>query len=107
MSLKAPKPKSPVLRQSRRLAKSLTEKETGDLVKAKQVYEANKDGKSIMGLDRPWFPLRNPGIVSAPIGWLVAIIFSLLFPNKREEEKFDEMYVRQTTGMGIDELIKT
>ncbi len=86
---------------------SLTEKEKGDLVKAKQVYDANKDGKSIMGLDRPWFPLRNPGIVSAPIGWLVAIIFSLLFPNKREEEKFDEMYVRQTTGMGIDELIKT
>ncbi len=86
---------------------ALTPKDQGDLAKAKQVYNANKDGTSMMGLDRPWFPLRNPGIVSAPIGWLVAIIFSLLFPSKREEEKFDEMYVRQITGMGIDELIKT
>ena len=85
---------------------ALTEKEQGDLAKAKQTYEANKDGTSIMGLDRPWFPLRNPGIVSAPIGWLVAILVALLFPSKREQEKFDEMLVRQTTGMGIDELIK-
>ncbi|MGC8605053.1 MAG: solute symporter family protein, partial [Desulfomonilaceae bacterium] len=84
----------------------LTDKEKVDLEKAKKTYESNKDGKSIMGLERPWFPLRNPGIVSVPIGWIVAIIAALLFPNKREEQKFDEMYVRQTTGMGIDELIK-
>jgi cation/acetate symporter len=86
---------------------ALTPKDQEDLAKAKQTYEANKDGTSIMGLDRPWFPLRNPGIVSAPIGWLVAILVALLFPSKREQEKFDEMYVRQTTGMGIDELIKS
>ncbi|MGO9119215.1 MAG: cation acetate symporter [Desulfomonilaceae bacterium] len=83
----------------------LAEKEKTDLAKARQVYEANKDGKSIMGLDRPWFPLRNPGIVSAPIGWLVAILVALAFPSKREDEKFDEIYVRQTTGMDIDKLI--
>lgn len=86
---------------------TLTDKEKGDLEKATKTYEANKDGKSIMGLDRPLFPLRNPGIVSAPIGFLAAIIFSLLFPSKREEEKFDEMYVRQTTGMGISELTRS
>ncbi len=86
---------------------TLTDKEKGDLEKAQKTYEANKDGTSIMGLDRPLFPLRNPGIVSAPIGFLAAIIFSLLFPSRREEEKFDEMYVRQTTGLGISQLTET
>jgi cation/acetate symporter len=84
---------------------TLTEKEQVDLEKAKKTYEANKNGKSIMGLDSPLFPLRNPGIVSIPIGFLAALIFALLFPNKREEERFDEMYVRQTTGIGVSELV--
>ncbi|MBF0531427.1 MAG: cation acetate symporter, partial [Deltaproteobacteria bacterium] len=67
----------------------LTEKDRGEMEKAKKTFEANKDGTSMIGLDAPLFKLRNPGIVSIPIGFLAAIIFALLFPNKSEEEKFD------------------
>lgn len=93
------------LEKKQTAGQTLTEKDQADLEKAKKVYEANKDGKSIMGLDAPLFKLRNPGIVSIPIGFLAAVVFALLFPNKREEDKFDEMFVRQTTGMGVAELI--
>ncbi len=84
---------------------TLTDKEKGELEKARKTFEANKNGKSMMGLDAPLFTLRNPGIVSIPIGFLSAVILAFLFPNKKEEDKFDEMYVRQTTGMGMSELI--
>jgi cation/acetate symporter len=76
-----------------------------DLDKARKDYEANKDGKSIMGLDAPLFPLKNPGIVSIPLGFLAAIIATLLFPSRRSEEMFDEIYVRQNTGIGISKAI--
>jgi cation/acetate symporter len=79
----------------------LTEKEQGTLKKAHGDYEKNKDATSLTGLDKPLFPLKNPGLVSVPIGFLAAIVFSLLLPNKREQEAFDELYVRQTTGIGI------
>ncbi|WP_243372907.1 hypothetical protein [Geotalea sp. SG265] len=51
--------------------------------------------------DAPLFPLKNPGIVSVPIGFLVTIVATLLFRNKREEEMFEELFVRQTTGYGV------
>ncbi|MBI4963333.1 MAG: cation acetate symporter [Desulfomonile tiedjei] len=84
----------------------LTEKEQGTLKTAKAAYEKNKDGTSyIFGLDKPLFPLRNPGIVSIPLGFLSAIVFSLLFRRKEEEDAFDELYVRQNTGVGIAKAI--
>ena len=83
---------------------TLSESETKDLARAKASYEKNKDGTSfIFGLDKPLWPLKNPGIVSIPAGFLAAIIFALLFPSKREEDAFDELYVRQNTGVGIAE----
>ncbi len=85
----------------------LTEKEKGDLTKSKAAYEKNKDGTSfIFGLDKPLFPLKNPGIVCIPAGFLAAIIFSLLFPSKKEEDAFDELYVRQNTGVGVAQAIQ-
>jgi cation/acetate symporter len=80
----------------------LTEKEQRELSAAKAAYEKNKDGTSfIFGLDKPLFPLKNPGIISIPLGFLSAIVFSLLFRRKKEEDAFDELYVRQNTGVGI------
>ncbi len=91
--------------EKKQAAGALTDKDKADLEKFKKGYEANKDGKSMMGLDAPLFPLRNPGIVSIPIGFFAAFLLAMLFPNKNEEDKFDEMYVRQTTGIGVAELI--
>jgi len=83
----------------------LTEKELKDLDKAKADYEKNKDGKSMLGLDKPLFTLKNPGIVSIPLGFIAAIIGALAFPSRRSEEMFDEIYVRQNTGIGMAKAI--
>ncbi|MBT1074189.1 solute symporter family protein [Geobacter grbiciae] len=84
----------------------LAEKDLNALNKARTDYTKNKDGKSIMGLDNPLFPLKNPGIVSVPLGFLAAIIGCLAFRDRRAEEMFDEIYVRQNTGIGIAEAIE-
>ena len=83
----------------------LEEKDAKALAKAKVDFEKNKDGKSIMGLDAPILKLKNPGIISIPLGFLAAIFGALLFPNKRAEEMFDEVYVRQNTGLGMAKAI--
>ena len=84
---------------------TLTENDQKSLDKARADYEKNKDGKSIMGLDKPLFGLKNPGIVSIPLGFIAAILGCLMFPNKRSEEMFDEVYVRQNTGLGMAKAI--
>ena len=79
----------------------LGEKELKSLEKSRADFEKNRDGKSMLGLDAPLFPLKNPGIVSVPLGFLAAIIGCLLFRERRAEEMFNEIYVRQNTGLGI------
>jgi cation/acetate symporter len=83
---------------------ALTEKDTKALAKA-QKDVLGKDGKSIMGLSEPILKLKNPGLISIPLGFLAAIFGALLFPNKRSEEMFDEVYVRQNTGLGMAKAI--
>ncbi|MFZ2948933.1 MAG: cation acetate symporter [Desulfuromonadaceae bacterium] len=83
----------------------LTEKDTKALAKA-QKDVLGKDGKSIMGLSEPILKLKNPGIISIPLGFLAAIIGALMFPNRRSEEMFDEVYVRQNTGLGMAKAIE-
>jgi len=65
----------------------------------------NRGGKSMMGLDKPLFTLKNPGIISIPLGFAAAILCALAFPNRRSEEMFDEIYVRQNTGIGMAKAI--
>jgi cation/acetate symporter len=62
---------------------------------------AKVEGKetSIMGLDKPIFTLKNPGIISIPLGFLAVLLGSLLFRDKRSEELWPEVYARQNTGI--------
>ena len=83
----------------------LSEKELKDIDKAKATYEKNKDGKSMLGLDKPLFTLKNPGIISIPLGFIAAILASMAFPEKRSEEGWDEIYVRQNTGIGMAKAV--
>ena len=46
-----------------------------------------------------WFPLANPGIVSIPLGFLGAVVGSLLARKKADEEKFQEILVRGNVGV--------
>jgi len=82
----------------------LGEKDVKALEKAKKDV-LDKDGTSIMGLSEPILKLKNPGIISIPLGFMAAILGALLFPNKRAEEMFDEVYVRQNTGLGMAKAI--
>jgi cation/acetate symporter len=54
---------------------------------------------SIMGLEKPIFTLKNPGIISIPLGFLAVLLGSLLFRDKRSEEMWPEVYARQNTGI--------
>jgi cation/acetate symporter len=79
----------------------LADKELKVLEKSKAEYEKNKNGTSMVGLDAPIFPLKNPGIVSVPVGFLAAYFGCIMFRCKRAEEMFDEIDVRQNTGIGM------
>ena len=50
----------------------------------------------------PWFPLENPGIVSIPLGFLAAIVATLLSHDPSSEAKFNELMVRSNTGLGSE-----
>ena len=67
---------------------------------------------SIMGLDakalihgEPIFPLRNPGIVSIPLGFLGAILGTLLKREPAAEARFAELIVRANTGLGAEKPV--
>jgi cation/acetate symporter len=82
----------------------LGEKDLKALEKSR--VEEKQDGTSMMGLDKPLFGLKNPGIVSIPLGFLAAILGALAFPSRRSEEMFDEVYVRQNTGLGMAKAVE-
>jgi cation/acetate symporter len=72
--------------------------------KAKSAAEARikdigNDRTSLVGLEKPLFELRNPGLISIPLGFLAVILGSLLYRDKRADDMWDELYVRQNTGI--------
>jgi cation/acetate symporter len=71
-----------------------------DLTAAKATLEKFKgDDTSMVGLAKPLFDLRNPGLISIPLGFLAVIIGSLLYKDERAEGMWDELYARQNTGI--------
>jgi len=75
-------------------------------IEAKKAEEVkNRGGKSMLGLSKPLFTLKNPGILSIPLGFIAAILATLMFPCKKAEEMWDEIYVRQNTGIGMAKAI--
>lgn len=55
----------------------------------------------LMG-DRAIFPLENPGIVSIPIGFLGALLGTLVTRDRDSEAMFDQLQVRAATGIGAE-----
>jgi cation/acetate symporter len=58
------------------------------------------DNTSLVGLEKPLFDLRNPGIISIPLGFLAVFLGSLLWRDDRARSMWDELYVRSNTGLG-------
>ncbi|MCU0227780.1 MAG: sodium/solute symporter [Bryobacterales bacterium] len=56
---------------------------------------------SFQGADA-WFPLENPGIASIPIGFLAAILGTLIRREPEAERQYTELLVRATTGLGAE-----
>jgi cation/acetate symporter len=98
-------------------AKLATLSDTSEIEKVKKDIAATEKAKkkaeddmkkfegqttSMMGLEKPYFLLKNPGLISIPLGFLVVIVGSLLFRDKRSEEMWDELYVRQNTGINAE-----
>jgi cation/acetate symporter len=77
----------------------------------KQIKKAKEDiakysgeKTSMMGLEKPLLRLKNPGIISIPLGFLMVILFSLLTRDKRAEDLWEELYVRQNTGLHVEDV---
>ena len=77
----------------------------------KQITKAKEDlakysnqSTSMLGLEKPLFRLKNPGIISIPLGFLMVILFSLITRDKRSEELWEELYVRQNTGLHVEDV---
>jgi cation/acetate symporter len=54
----------------------------------------------ILGNDTAWFPLRNPGLVTIPLAFIVAIAVSLMKPVASEARSF--MEAERRLHMGAD-----
>lgn len=85
---------------------------TKDIEKVKKdVAKAEKDIKSvegqttsIIGLEKPIIDFKNPGIVSIPLGFLAVFLGSILYGrDERAESMWDELYVRQNTGILVSD----
>ena len=85
-------------------AKAKLQKAIDGVAKDVAVAKANldkfkSDETSIVGLEKPLFELRNPGLVSIPLGFLAVILGSLLYRDRRADDMWDELYARQNTGI--------
>lgn len=58
-------------------------------------------GPSVMG-ENAIFPLANPGIISVPLGFLTAVVVTLITRPETMEDKYEELYVKANTGMGAE-----
>jgi cation/acetate symporter len=67
------------------------------------VARISDSATSVIGLKKPLINLRNPGIVSIPVGFLLVIVFSLLTRSALSESRWTELAVRRETGIGAGE----
>jgi cation/acetate symporter len=52
--------------------------------------------------ERAIFPLENPGLFSIPIGFIAAIVGTLVSRDAESEAKFNQLEVRANTGIGAE-----
>ncbi|MBX7433406.1 cation acetate symporter [Mycobacterium sp. Y57] len=59
----------------------------------------------IPGADFAWFPLANPGIISIPLAFILAIVGTLTSPDRGDPKVNAEMEVRSLTGIGAEKAV--
>jgi cation/acetate symporter len=65
-----------------------------------EIAKLGSNTTSLVGLEKPLFQLRNPGLISIPLGFLAVLLGSLFYRDKRAEDMWEELYVRSNTGIG-------
>lgn len=77
-----------------------------DASAARAKAESIPDGAtSVMGLSEPLIGMRNPGLISIPAGFLLVVVFFILFPSRRSAALWAETLVRRETGIGAVEVV--
>ncbi|WP_418648153.1 cation acetate symporter [Thauera butanivorans] len=77
-----------------------------DLAVAKTAVSSIPDGAtSMVGLSEPLISLRNPGLISIPVGFALVIVFSLLMPSTYSSSRWAELAVRRETGYGAAKAV--
>jgi cation/acetate symporter len=64
------------------------------------------DATSMVGLKAPLVSLRNPGIISIPIGFLLVVLVSLCTRDATARRRWAELVVRRETGYGAISAIE-
>jgi cation/acetate symporter len=82
-----------------KLTADIKKAEAAKAASEKKIADLGGATTSIVGLEKPLIELKNPGLISIPLGFLMVFLGSLLFRDKRAEEMWDELYVRQNTGI--------
>ena len=82
-----------------KLKTGIADKEKAKKTAQDTIAKLGDSTTSLVGLEKPLFELKNPGLISIPLGFLAVILGSLLFRDKRADDMWGEMYVRQNTGI--------
>ncbi|NTV09148.1 MAG: cation acetate symporter [Zoogloea sp.] len=64
-----------------------------------KLHTYRNEETSLLGLERPLIDLQYPGLISIPLGFLAVFFGSLMVRDRRAEAMWDEINVRQNTGI--------
>ncbi len=87
------------------LDKAIAAQEKAKAAARDVIAKLGDDRTSMVGLEEPLFDLRNPGLISIPLGFLCVLLGSLLYRDRRAEELWSELYVRQNTGIAAEAAV--
>jgi cation/acetate symporter len=73
---------------------------SGTLVTVLLIYLSPTVQIDILKHESAWFPLKNPGVITIPMSFLIGIVVSLMKPEKSAEEKFAIVEERIHFGAG-------
>ncbi|MGQ0847174.1 MAG: solute symporter family protein [Sporichthyaceae bacterium] len=77
---------------------------------ATSLFKCNVDAATKLcdgtGSDWSYFPLKNPGIISIPAGFLLGIIGTLTSKDRESIEKYKQFEVRALTGAGAEGAVQ-
>ncbi|WP_409332784.1 solute symporter family protein [Trujillonella humicola] len=63
-------------------------------------------GALFPGVDFAWFPLKNPGIVSIPLSFLLGWLGTVVSTERPDVDKYAELEVRALTGIGAEKAVQ-